>query len=73
MRTVLQIHAAEPEGDILLFLTGQEEIELACIKIREEAAKIQSTMKGPFVVLPLYSSLPPQEQQRIFGMCSIHG
>ncbi len=27
LRTVLQIHVDEPEGDILAFLTGQEEIE----------------------------------------------
>ena len=30
IETVLQIHKAEPEGDILLFLTGEEEIEMAC-------------------------------------------
>ena len=27
LRTVLQIHADEPEGDILAFVTGQDEIE----------------------------------------------
>jgi len=27
IRTVIQIHAVEEEGDILLFLTGEEEIE----------------------------------------------
>ena len=27
LRTVLQIHADEPRGDILVFLTGQDEIE----------------------------------------------
>ncbi|RKP11305.1 P-loop containing nucleoside triphosphate hydrolase protein, partial [Piptocephalis cylindrospora] len=27
VRTVVQIHTCEPEGDILLFLTGEEEIE----------------------------------------------
>lgn len=27
IRTVIQIHNVEPEGDILLFLTGEEEIE----------------------------------------------
>ena len=26
----LRIHNSEPEGDILLFLTGEEEIEQAC-------------------------------------------
>ena len=27
--SVLQIHCTQPKGDILLFLTGQEEIEAA--------------------------------------------
>ena len=36
IRTVLQIHAAEDEGDILLFLTGEEEIEDTCRKISLE-------------------------------------
>lgn len=30
IETVLKIHKEEPEGDILLFLTGEEEIEQAC-------------------------------------------
>ncbi len=28
--TVMQIHLSEPAGDILLFLTGQEEIDSSC-------------------------------------------
>ncbi|KAF8600887.1 hypothetical protein BDV93DRAFT_257331 [Ceratobasidium sp. AG-I] len=28
--TIMQIHLSEPPGDILLFLTGQEEIDTAC-------------------------------------------
>ncbi|CAL0322358.1 unnamed protein product [Lupinus luteus] len=34
--TVLQIHLTEPEGDILLFLTGQEEIDFACLALPSE-------------------------------------
>lgn len=34
IRTVVQIHLCEPPGDILLFLTGEEEIEDACNKVR---------------------------------------
>lgn len=30
INTVLKIHKEEAEGDILLFLTGEEEIEMAC-------------------------------------------
>ncbi|KAF4635844.1 hypothetical protein G7Y89_g2245 [Cudoniella acicularis] len=67
LRTVLQIHATEPEGDILLFLTGEEEIEDACRKISMEADEmIREADAGPLKVYPLYGTLPPQQQQRIF-------
>ncbi|KAL5638958.1 hypothetical protein ACGC1H_003356 [Rhizoctonia solani] len=69
IRTVLMIHQAEDEGDILVFLTGEEEIEDACRKIRLEAEGLSSGGKdgpGPLLVVPLYSSLPPAQQQRIF-------
>ena len=36
IRTVVQIHSCEPPGDILVFLTGEEEIEDACRKINKE-------------------------------------
>jgi pre-mRNA-splicing factor ATP-dependent RNA helicase DHX15/PRP43 len=65
IRTVIQIHLCEKQGDILVFLTGEEEIEDACRKIQREAANF-----GPEVAeirtLPLYSTLPPAQQQKIF-------
>ncbi|KAH7102468.1 pre-mRNA-splicing factor ATP-dependent RNA helicase PRP43 [Auriculariales sp. MPI-PUGE-AT-0066] len=66
IRTVLMIHRAEEPGDILLFLTGEEEIEDACRKIKIEADELQSDSVGPLLCIPLYSSLPPAQQQRIF-------
>ncbi|KAF2088973.1 pre-mRNA-splicing factor ATP-dependent RNA helicase PRP43 [Saccharata proteae CBS 121410] len=67
LRTVLQIHATEAEGDILLFLTGEEEIEDACKKITLEGDELmREADAGPLKVYPLYGSLPPQQQQRIF-------
>lgn len=67
IRTVLQIHATEPEGDILLFLTGEEEIEDACRKISLEGDElIREANCGPLKVYPLYGSLSPGQQQRIF-------
>ena len=67
LRTVLQIHASEPEGDILLFLTGEEEIEDACRKINLEVDELlRETDTGPMKVYPLYGTLPPHQQQRIF-------
>lgn len=68
IRTVLQIHQDEPEGDILLFLTGEEEIEDACRKISLEADELLRERDdcGPLKTYPLYGSLPPQHQQKIF-------
>ncbi|KAI0325143.1 pre-mRNA-splicing factor ATP-dependent RNA helicase PRP43 [Cubamyces sp. BRFM 1775] len=69
IRTVQMIHRAEEPGDILLFLTGEEEIEDACKKIKLEADDLLNQdpdSVGPLVCIPLYSSLPPQQQQRIF-------
>ena len=66
IRTVIQIHLCEEqEGDCLLFLTGQEEIEDACKRIRDEVEKMGPEV-GDVKVIPLYSTLPPQQQQRIF-------
>ncbi|BFZ58971.1 DEAH-box ATP-dependent RNA helicase prp43 [Savitreella phatthalungensis] len=68
IRTVLQIHQDEPEGDILLFLTGEDEIEDACRKIGLEADELlrERSDIGPLKTYPLYGSLPPHMQQRIF-------
>ncbi|CAR30287.1 DEAH-box ATP-dependent RNA helicase PRP43 [Lachancea thermotolerans CBS 6340] len=67
IRTVLQIHATEEPGDILLFLTGEDEIEDAVRKISLEGDQlIREQNCGPLSVYPLYGSLPPHQQQRIF-------
>jgi pre-mRNA-splicing factor ATP-dependent RNA helicase DHX15/PRP43 len=67
IRTVLMIHQAEDPGDVLLFLTGEEEIEDACRRIKAEGDELANNgLGGPLLVLPLYSSLPPAAQQRIF-------
>jgi len=65
VRTAAQIHACEAAGDILVFLTGEAEIEDVCARLRGEAAKV-GPERGELVVYPLYSSLPPRAQKRIF-------
>ena len=66
VRTVLQIHTCEAEaGDILLFLTGEHEIDEACSKIAKEAAGFAPEL-GRLVAVPLYSTLAPSAQQKIF-------
>jgi len=66
IRTVVQIHLCEEvEGDILLFLTGQEEIDEACKRIKREIDNLGPDV-GEMKIVPLYSTLPPNLQQRIF-------
>ncbi|CAJ0755020.1 3132_t:CDS:10 [Entrophospora sp. SA101] len=63
--TVMQIHLSEPPGDILLFLTGQEEIDTAC-EILYERMKELGPQVPDLVILPVYSALPSEMQSRIF-------
>ncbi|KAI1311931.1 DEAH-box ATP-dependent RNA helicase prp22 [Mortierella claussenii] len=63
--TVMQIHLSEPAGDILLFLTGQEEIDTAS-EILYERMKALGPMVPELIILPVYSALPSEMQSRIF-------
>uniref|UniRef100_A0A182NZM9 RNA helicase n=1 Tax=Anopheles epiroticus TaxID=199890 RepID=A0A182NZM9_9DIPT len=66
IRTVIQIHMCEEiEGDILMFLTGQEEIEEACKRVKREIDNLGPDV-GELKCIPLYSTLPPPMQQKIF-------
>ena len=67
VRTTVQIHEYEGPGDVLVFLTGEEEIEDVCRKIRAETDHLDPNLHGPVVVYPLYSTLPPKMQQEIFN------
>lgn len=66
VRTTLEIHRCEGPGDILVFLTGQAEIEQACEEIRSSAAEMSGKDIPELVVYPLYSSLTPAQQKKIF-------
>ncbi|KAJ3514024.1 hypothetical protein NLJ89_g2612 [Agrocybe chaxingu] len=63
--TVMQIHLSEPPGDVLLFLTGQEEIDTAC-EILFERMKALGPKVPELIILPIYSALPSEVQSRVF-------
>uniref|UniRef100_A0A453EEM2 RNA helicase n=1 Tax=Aegilops tauschii subsp. strangulata TaxID=200361 RepID=A0A453EEM2_AEGTS len=69
VNTVLIIHEKEPPGDILVFLTGQDDIDAALKLLNDE---IQHLGKHYFdlVILPLYSGLPRGDQDLIFAPTS---
>lgn len=63
--TILQIHLMEPAGDILVFLTGQEEIDTAC-EVLYERVKALGPQVPELIILPVYAALPSEMQSRIF-------
>ncbi|XP_078336067.1 putative ATP-dependent RNA helicase DHX35 isoform X2 [Crassostrea virginica] len=68
--TITKIHHQEKEGDILAFLTGQDEVETVTrqlIDVAKECIRNQSAMK--MKVLPMYGSLPASEQMKVFDRC----
>jgi len=63
--TVFQIHVTQPAGDVLVFLTGQEEIEAMEANLQETARKLGNKVKE-LVICPIYASLPTDLQAKIF-------
>ncbi|XP_052899271.1 pre-mRNA-splicing factor ATP-dependent RNA helicase DHX16 [Anopheles moucheti] len=63
--SVLQIHATQPLGDILVFLTGQEEIE-ACQEMLQDRVKRLGSKLKELIILPIYANLPSDMQAKIF-------
>ncbi|CAM6129954.1 unnamed protein product [Calypogeia fissa] len=63
--TVLQIHVTQPPGDILVFLTGQEEFEIA-----EERSKhrMRGSRRrfGEMIICPIYDNLTLDMQTKVF-------
>jgi len=63
--SILQIHVTQPLGDILVFLTGQEEIETCHELLQERVRRLGSQIKE-LILLPVYSNLPTEMQAKIF-------
>lgn len=63
--TTMQVHVTQPKGDILVFLTGQDEIDRA-EEILNHRTRQLGTQIGQLLVLPLYSQLPADQQAKIF-------
>lgn len=67
INAALQVHIEEPKGDILVFLTGQDEIESAERLLKERAEALSpEVVKYPLLPLPLYAALPPEAQLKVF-------
>ena len=68
VKQALTIHLENGPGDILVFMTGQEDIEATCILIAERLKKLDKA--PPMLVLPIYSQLSSDVQAKIFEASS---
>ncbi|KAI5960705.1 hypothetical protein CANMA_003967 [Candida margitis] len=57
------------DGDILVFMTGQEDIEITCGLLREKLEMLENP--PPLEILPIYSTMPQELQKRIFNKSSV--
>ncbi|XP_031287502.1 probable pre-mRNA-splicing factor ATP-dependent RNA helicase DEAH9 isoform X2 [Pistacia vera] len=64
--TMVLINDQEPPGDILVFLTGQDDIDTAVHLLTEEARISRKNSSG-LIILPLYSGLSRAEQELVFS------
>ncbi|XP_050971446.1 pre-mRNA-splicing factor ATP-dependent RNA helicase PRP16 [Labeo rohita] len=64
VKQALQIHLSGMVGDILIFMPGQEDIEVTSDQIVERLEDLENA--PPLAVLPIYSQLPSDLQAKIF-------
>ncbi|KAJ1433083.1 P-loop containing nucleoside triphosphate hydrolase [Sesbania bispinosa] len=64
--TIFQIHLEEGPGDILVFLTGQEEIESVERLVNEKLTQLPQESQT-LLVVPIFAALPSEQQMRAFA------
>ncbi|GBG74498.1 hypothetical protein CBR_g18908 [Chara braunii] len=64
MVTAMQVHLREAPGDVLVFLTGQEEIESLERTLKEKARSMAELRN--MVVVSMYAAMPSEQQMRVF-------
>ena len=64
MHKAIQVHISTPPGDILIFMTGQEDIEATCLLLKDKLDMISTPEKevAPLTILPIYSQMPSDLQ-----------
>ncbi|OAJ38296.1 hypothetical protein BDEG_22243 [Batrachochytrium dendrobatidis JEL423] len=71
INTVFMINQTEKSGDILIFLTGRDEVEKVVAELAEQSSGSHTVSLGssqtPILALPLYGGLTPDEQRLVFS------
>ena len=57
------------DGDILVFMTGQEDIEITCDLIKEKLDLLEDP--PPLDIYPIYSTMPQDLQKKIFNKMNL--
>ena len=65
VKQVVQIHLSQGAGDILVFMTGQEDILTVCEVVTSRLLELGDQVPA-ILVLPVYSLLPSELQAKIF-------
>lgn len=66
VKQAIAVHLGHPAGDILIFMTGQEEIEATCFSLADRLERLGEGVP-PALILPIYSQLPADLQAKIFN------
>lgn len=70
MLLCLQVHVDEPSGDILVFLTGQDEIDSLERLLHERVSTLPDGLTDlQLIITPMYAALPPEQQMKV-GICT---
>jgi len=72
VKQVMQIHLGYPKGDILVFMTGQEDIDAVCFMLQERLEQLiaDGATVAELEILPIHSMLPSELQAKIFKAVS---
>ncbi|EDQ91715.1 uncharacterized protein MONBRDRAFT_19544 [Monosiga brevicollis MX1] len=65
IKQAVQIHLQPHPGDMLIFMTGQADIEATCSVLAERLEALGEDVP-PLSILPIYSQLPSDLQAKIF-------
>ncbi|MED6150754.1 hypothetical protein PIB30_075599 [Stylosanthes scabra] len=67
LEIAIDIHVHEPEGDVLIFMTEQDDIEKLVSKLEDKVRALEEGSCMDAIILPLHGSLPPELQVRVFS------
>ncbi|KFD60739.1 hypothetical protein M514_10096 [Trichuris suis] len=70
VKAAIRIHRCEPSGgDILIFLTGEDEVNTCCNLLKEESKTLGDCDK--LWIVPIYGAMPFKEQIKVFDSCPV--